>query len=213
MVADCLIPGLCFLPLLLEGLGFVSRNLTLTKIAVRASYLGTHHYDRMCGTFTAPSFSFSSSSFLFWKYSNFRKFERQKNEPLYTPHWDLPIAMCLSSHRPPPRLVRTPLALAEPFQNDQVNRRLYQRAFPRRKDRALHSHKTSTTPNNISINFMFPTCLKMMFAVVLGLLFQFRIHLNVMLHLLRSMGFFFVLFFKSRQIFHLFVFYNTFFFF
>lgn len=32
----------------------------------------------------------------------------------------------------------------------------------------------------------------------LALLFQFRIHLNVMLHLLRSMGFCFVLFFKSR---------------
>lgn len=174
MVADCLIPGLCFLPLLLEGLGFVSRNLTLTKIAVRASYLGTHHYGRMCSTFTAPWFSFSSSSFLFWKYSNFRKFERQKNEPLYMPHRDLPVAMCLSSRHPPPRLVRTPRALAEPFQNDQVNHRLYQRAFPRRKDRALHSHKTSTTPNNISINFIFPTCLRMLFVVVFGFAFSIQ---------------------------------------
>lgn len=137
MVADCLIPGLCFLPLLLEDLGFVSRNLIITKIAVRASCLGTHPYDRMCSTFTALWLSFISSSFLFWKCSNFRKFESQKNEPLYTPHQDLPIPICLSSCCPPPSLICTPFVLAEPFQNDQVDRSLYQHVFPRRKNKPL----------------------------------------------------------------------------
>ena len=97
MVADCLIPGLCFLLFDWRTWALCQETLVqLWELFRPLPWACTPHCDGTRPTLTAPWFSWISPSFLFWKYSKFRKFERQRNEPLYMPHQDLPIPICLS---------------------------------------------------------------------------------------------------------------------
>lgn len=113
--------------------------------------------DKMSSISIALWLTFILSSLFFWKYSNFRKYERQWNEPLYTFHqglssWERPFHSLSLSHMhiPPPTAPAFFFFFAEPFQTKRWIFKYFNVLFIRiRKD---SNHNPIVTPNSIKIN-------------------------------------------------------------